>query len=230
MTEFEIDNASSIVGSFCAIKHNILGINIRERGSGPRLPHEFDPNLFLQAVPHLSLLPGYVLDFCYSDCGMAGAPWVYGRRAEELAFTKDQADAISRERNESDRHDPLNFLIPDGSPVSWFERVVFQRLASQFYLYWHALYNDFRFVTTRDEVAAITNLITSGPDLPMLARSIDPRVIVTIGDTHIFVTSWGFSKWGGFLQNRYTFICVPPYSLIETKKVDHISYDCGICY
>jgi len=40
----------------------------------------------------------------------------------------------------------LNFLETDDSAAGFFELAVFLQIAGQFYLFWHALYDDTRFL------------------------------------------------------------------------------------
>jgi hypothetical protein len=48
----------------------------------------------------------------------------------------------------------LSFVVPQDSPEGYFEYAAFAVLASQFYLDWHANYNDWQVLCNKDDVEA----------------------------------------------------------------------------
>jgi len=112
---------------------------------------EFDPNTYLEILSHLSLKAGYILDFAYAyHEGLGGHPCLYARPADDVPF-----DSITQHEAWEKKHNVSDYLVADGTPESFFELVVFREVANQFYLYWHAAYNDLRIITEAKEVEKI---------------------------------------------------------------------------
>lgn len=224
MPEYIIHNAKAIVESIHKLHSHCPAIDTERRETGPRMPGEFDPNLYMTALSHLRLQTGYVLDFTYIAFGSGGRPAVYARRVDDLQIA-DANSVITY----SEQHPLSEFLLVDDSPESWFDLTAFLVLAGQFYLYWHALYNDIRFVTSPDELARILgsleDLQTSKKDEAM---KFDPRVLVSMEESHVAVTYCAFSSWHGFLQLRTTYQRHPPHRILKGEQVAEIPYDCGI--
>ena len=231
MTQHVIDQAQSCVAMFNEIRADMPKTDLWNRRSGPREEVEFDPNLYLDALPHLQLMPGYTLDFYYNWCDMAGNPWVYARKIGDPPFSEDVMETQLRKvKNYRDTYSPIRYLLPDGSPESWFELVVFERLADQFYLFWHSNYNDFRFVTTQEEINAIAEKIRLEPEMLARARSMDHRIIVSVGESECKVEYCGFSEWKGFTRYETTIKREPPCVVMNTAPIENIPYHCGICF
>ncbi len=101
---------------------------------------EFDPNLYFTVLTHLSMSPGYVLDYVYHYDGMGGRPVLYAR-PEGLALYRSYEE-FAASSLEADAY--LKAVVVDGTPESYFELVVLSIMGGQFYLDWHANYNDTR--------------------------------------------------------------------------------------
>lgn len=160
---------------------------------------EFNPNTYLKILTHLSLLDGYLLDFTYDyQEGLGGHPCLYARPIKNAPFeTMTELQAWERKHNVSD------FLVSDGTPESFFELVVFREVANQFYLYWHAAYNDLRIITAKEEISKIVTTLNDlgpvkfDPKQVEIALSLDPEPQIEMTETSASVVFCTFTQWGG---------------------------------
>ncbi|MCP3950765.1 MAG: hypothetical protein GY697_00875, partial [Desulfobacterales bacterium] len=177
---------------------------------------EFDPNTYLEILSHLSLKGGYILDFAYAyQEGLGGHPCMYARPADDAPF-----DSITEQHTWDQKHNVSDYLIADGTPESFFELVVFREVANQFYLYWHAAYNDLRIITEAEEVEKIvTTLNDMGPVKfePAETKSaleINPEPQIELTETSASVIYCTFTQWGGFTLQQEIFSKVHPHLLL----------------
>lgn len=177
---------------------------------------EFDPNDYFGILTHLSLKDGYVLDFAYEyHDGLGGHPSLYARPADDAPF-----ESMSRYRTLEKKDSVFDCLIADGSPESFFELVVFREVANQFYLYWHANYNDLRIITTKDEIEKIVSLLNKGgwaqpaPEQAQAALMLDPNPQIELTETSAGVVYCTFTKWGGFILHQEIFSKTHPHMLL----------------
>jgi hypothetical protein len=81
---------------------------------------------------------GYDLDYVYHQDGMGGYPLLYARPADQEPYTTE-ADYLAAA---ADQQEYLAFVLPQDNPEGYFEYAAFAMVANQFYLDWHANYND----------------------------------------------------------------------------------------
>ncbi len=194
---------------------------------------EFDPNRYFDAFIHLKMRDGYVLDYVYHQDGMGGYPLLYARPVNQPAYARESDYP-------PDHPDYLAFVVPQHSPEGYFEYVVFAMSANQFYLDWHARYNDWRVLCGADDVEKTIRSLT-GPDSagrPMTAEQIraaraieDPTPSVVMNDRTATVTMLVFTKWGGFYRRTRT-ISRADHSILDEPYGDDplVDYDCGIAF
>jgi len=96
---------------------------------------EFDVMQYFRVLDHLSMQPGYVLDYVYRYDGMGGYPVLYVRPAGQPPYATE-ADLAAG----GDSTGYLDFVQTDDTPESYFQFVVLATMGSQFYLFWHANY------------------------------------------------------------------------------------------
>jgi hypothetical protein len=201
-------------------------------GKSVKTGNEFDPNVYFTVLTNLAMKPGYVLDYVYQVDSLGACPWLYARAAAE----KPLASTIEYEDWQK-KNDVLSYLVADGSPDSFFQLAVFQKLAGQFYLVWHANYNDIKIVTTPKQIEAIISGVdrndfgmgfTDEEAESMIA--IDPSPAVEISDDRASVTYCIFTKWGGFARLKEAYLLKPPHLCVEEDIVAEVQYDCGIHY
>jgi hypothetical protein len=206
-----------------------------------RTEHDFNPNTYFTVLTRIGMKPEYVLDYVYHYMTrFAGSPCLYARRIDEKPL-----GSFHEYNKWAERNDLNSFLVADGSPDSFFQLTVFRRLAEQFYLYWHANYNDIRILTAPAEIEALISEANEEDfgkkftdEQVEAMRAVDPRPAVHLGgyiadfggfgDT--VVTYYEFSKWSGLMQCKDFYVGQHTYDLIDTARLPKVEYHCGFCY
>jgi len=201
----------------------------------------FDPNQLLVPLNHLSLRPGFTLDFVYRDNGLGANPVLYARKETEAPFESYQAfQAATSECDTADQPaecDYLAFVETDGSEAGYFQWVLLRVMGDQFYLYWHAGYHDAEIIasTTRlqnlvDELGQDDIGKPFSSSQKRAALKINPAPEVTIDDDLVTVRFNWFTKWGGFYETTYTITAQSPHQVMDTQIEQLVEYDCGVVY
>ena len=195
---------------------------------------EFDPNRYFEAFTHLRMREGYVLDYVYHQDGMGGFPMLYARPVDKVPYATE-ADYLAAA---ADQPDYLSFVQPQDSPEGYFEYAAFATLANQFYLDWHANYNDWQVLCGKDDLEKIIQGF-SGQDtfgIPMTAtqkrqaRAItNPQPSVELTSETAIVKMLVFTKWGGFYR-RFVTISRADHSILSEQDESLVEYDCGIAF
>ena len=195
---------------------------------------EFDPNRYFEAFSHLQMQAGYVLDYVYHQDGMGGYPLLYARTVNQPPYASE-SDYITAE---SDQSDYLAFVIPQDSPEGYFEYAAFAMLANQFYLDWHANYNDWKVLCNENDIDEIIKSFSSEDSFGIQmttkqqrqARSIkSPQPSVELTDEPATVKILVFTKWGGFYRRTLT-IRRADHFILDEQDEPLVEYDCGIMF
>ncbi len=193
---------------------------------------QFNPNAYLDILTHLSLKEGYILDFAYDyHEGLGGYPCLYARPADDVPF-----DSIIQHHVWEKKHNVSDYLVADGTPESFFELVVFREVANQFYLYWHAAYNDLRIITEAEEVAKIVATLNEmgpvkfEPGKTKSALKMNPEPQIELTETSASVIYCTFTQWGGFTLQQEIFSKVHPHLLLCSDVLVTAGYNCGIVF
>jgi hypothetical protein len=192
---------------------------------------EFDANTYFQALTHLSMQPGYALDYVYHFDGMGGYPLLYSRPVGQAPFLTEADYAAS-----GDSSDYLDYVQIDDTAEGYFQYVVLDILGPQFYLFWHANYNDYRIMGSPSDVQDVTaSLGDFGRPMSPLSRLrtlllLDVAPTVSIGEQTVEVQVVVFTKWGGFLRWTYTLDRNFPHKILDVKEETLIPYDCGVMF
>ena len=194
---------------------------------------EFDANRIFDALSHLKMKDGFVLDYVYHQDGMGGYPVLYARPLDQHPYTNEaEYDAAPKQP------DYLAFVIPQDNSEGYFEYVVFATTANQFYRDWHAKYNDWRVVCGMDDVEEVIRSLDGADAVgrPMTtAQKQAARAIkaagpsVALSDETATVTTLVFTKWGGFYRRTLT-INRADHSIVEERDEPLVEYDCGIAF
>ena len=194
---------------------------------------EFDPNRYFEVFAHLGMQAGFTLDYVYHHDGLGGYPLLYARPVDQVPYA-DEAEFAAA----SDQPDYLSFVVPQDSPAGYFEYAAFAVLANQFYLDWHANYNDWQVLCSKDDVEEIIESF-AGEDpfgIPMTAaqkrqaRAIDdPQPSVELTAETAVVKMLVFTKWGGFYRRTLT-IRRADHSIVDEQDESLVEYDCGIAF
>jgi hypothetical protein len=201
----------------------------------------FDPNQLLEPLDHLSMEAGYVLDFVYVNDGLGGYPILYARPKTQPSYSnleeyqQDMADC--GETDETPACNYLNFVISDGSEEGYFQWVLLRMMGDQFYLFWHANYNDAEIIANKDRLNELVTFIEDTDfGYPFSAAQklkinlINPIPTVTIKDDHVTVRVVWFTKWGGFIESTYTLSREAPHEVINLEMEELVPYDCGVMF
>ena len=204
-----------------------LVITGRKRGD------EFDANRYFNVLTHLSMREGYVLDYVYQNDSLGGFPLLYARPVDQVPYAS-VADIVENTK----WRDFTDYLDVADSEQGYFEYVVLDIMANQFYLFWHANYNDTLIVCNRQQVYDIVEQISSGnfgnamdPALQKEARTLRDIVpVVRLTDDTAVVEIVTFTKWGGFYRLTYTISRDFPHSILDVEQENLIPYDSGVIF
>jgi len=188
----------------------------------------FEAKEYFAVLTHLALEDGYVLDYVYYAPGSFGAPYLYAQREGEPAL------ANYSEYQETNVENFLSHIQVDGTAESYYELAVLSIMGEQFYLSWHAEYNDLEVVSSRERQEAIIERLeekyrplTEEQVEAALQLDVTPRVEFE-GDK-VRVQILVFTKWGGFYEREYTIDRKFPHQMIY-DDIQLIPYNCGIVF
>lgn len=201
--------------------------------TGIKRGDEFDVNQYFNVLTHLSMQDGYTLDYVYQNDSLGGFPMLYARPVDQVSY-----GSVADIPENTQLPDFREHLDVEDVEQGYFEYVVMNLMANQFYLLWHANYNDLEVVCDRSEVDEIVTQVSSGDfgvamDLPSQAKArtlqnVEPVVRLT-GDVAI-VEVITFTKWGGFYRYTYTISRGVPHTIVDLKQENIVPYDCGIAF
>jgi hypothetical protein len=172
------------------------------------MPLRFDVNRYFDSFDRLKMDDGWVLDYVYYTTQGSAHPLLYARvktnaplpgvAAFEKAFgnTTDENNVLSAY---------LDRVRTDGSRRGFIQLTALRLVGDQFYLYWHANYNDAR----------------------ILSRF---PAWVSRSKTEVSVSLLVFSKWGGVARYKVRFNRSFPHKLLAEQCDTLIPYNCGIRY
>jgi hypothetical protein len=203
----------------------------------------FDVNIYFTVLNHLSMQPGYVLDYIYHDASLGAQPYIYARKSNDQPFkslteledtTKKQAGP-GYDQNEL-YYTYLEQIRVDGTPEGFFQFIALRITGDQFYLFWHANLNDRKIICDHE---ALDKTISSLRgfwgisdeklyDLQKQSANLDLEPKIEIGDNTVRVKIVTFTKWGGLIQREYSITRQFPHRVIDSKTATLIPFDCGL--
>lgn len=221
------EDVQSVVDSIRALQAAVVWDDERSiAGEG------FDPNTYFGVFQHLQMEPGYVLDWVYQMDGLGGFPILYARLEEVERFH----DLASYEDAAADELNYRNHLVLDGSDMSYIEQMILLTIGGQFNLFWHANYNDTKFVLTPERLErVIAGEYGFGnqplpDDVASQAREIDLAPMVERGENQIRVGLVTFSNWGGFSRLTLTSPTSGVQTAINQSTETLVLYECGVMF
>jgi hypothetical protein len=193
---------------------------------------EFDANDYFKVLTHLSMEDGYTLDYVYLMDFLGSFPRLFARPAGQPPYASVKDIPAGMDLGDFREH-----LQIEDVEQGYFEYVVAELMASQFYLVWHANYNDTEIVCDADAAQRIVKDTNSGDfgakfDLKQQAAvkamtDIEPAVRLTDDSAIVEVTT--FTKWGGFSRRTYTISRSFPHTAEMNEEI-LVEYDCGIMF
>lgn len=237
-----------IVARFKALMPTSIPANLTT--DGLKKGGEFDVNTYFSVLTHLSMAPGYVLDYLYLLGGTAGGPILYIRPANDAPFQTYEEYRLATQANPRPANDQSmiwfvkdepdqkagNMIKVDGTDEGYFEYALLQTLGNQFYLYGTADINDKRLVC---ESAELENIITEIQNAGLnqmnagflkSARAIDLNPVVKTQANAVLVQFVLFTKWGGFSRDSYLIAHDYPNIVMSFNNEVLLAYQSGARY
>jgi len=194
---------------------------------------EFDVMQYFTVLDHLSMKPGYVLDYVYHYDGMGGYPILYVRPDRQDPYASE-ADLAAAGENPN----YLDYIQADDTPESYFQFAVLAMTGEQFYLFWHAGYSDRRIVCNKADVTDIVASVGGedfGLPMPLTSRvraalltGVEPSV--SVGEQTVEVRLVTFTDWGGFYLETYTINRKEPHTIQDVHEKNLVPYECGVMF
>ena len=226
-----ISNCAEIVSAVAGVQPGEVPDHLMETGT--KRGDEFDANQYFELLPHLSLHAGTLLDYVYQNDDLGGYPLLYARPADQPPY----ASAADIPDNTQLR-DFREFVEVVDVEQGYFEYAALDIMADQFYLFWHANYNDYEIVCNRSEVEDIITRVNAGDfgaemNLVQQARAramknVEP--VVSLSEDTATVQLITFTKWGGFYRETYTIDRSFPHAIRDVRQQNLVPYDCGVVF
>ncbi len=210
----------------------------------------FDVNSYFKVFDKLSMQPGYMLDFVYLNDGVGAKPVVYAYSVEEgplrdyydyLAWKEIQHPGSFAVIEGSD--DYLQHVVIEDTPEGYFQSVALAIMEDQFYLNWHALYNDTRIITSAElagsafnRFARDTEGITNRGYLRNVERVVEgiPELNYTpkveMREDRAIVRMIVFSEWGGFSELRVVISRDFPHEILNWREKTRLFFYSGVMF
>ncbi len=226
-----VDTFASLVHAQNHIPAHLL------RTDAVRTGDEFDVNRYFSVLTHLSMQAGYDLDYVYYFDDLGSRPILYARPIGTLSHSTyaDYRKTVGSDSFQDLASKYVDYIQVDGTQQGFFELAVLWTLGDQFYLGWHANYNDAMIIADRE---ALERLLTSylefgfGKGLPLdiqiRARFLQLEPSIEIEDDTVLVKFLIFTKWGGFIQESYMISRTFPHRIFKEEHTTLIEYDCGV--
>ena len=203
---------------------------------------DFNPNQYFQVLTHLSMAPGFQLDYVYFSDELGGLPLVYARKNTAAPYQSyaellsDYDEEITGERSYGElkhKYDYLEYIRIDQETESYFEFVTLAFLGDQFYLAWHGAYNDAKILCDSSDLGYLKEDMAGfelefSQEMQDRIAQIDFTPVVLVEDVSVTVRFVTFTKWGGFFENVYVMDISDPMQLLDVQFNPLIEYDCGI--
>jgi hypothetical protein len=201
--------------------------------TGTKQGDEFDVNHYFDVLKHISMEEGYALDYVYQTDSLGAYPLLYAHPSDQAPYA-----SMTDIPENTKLSDFLEYLAVEDVEQGYFEYVVMDIMAGQFYLDWHANYNDREIVCSRAEVNEIVTSVSSGDfgvAMDLVSRTkartmsrIEPVAHLTGDVATVEVVI--FSKWGGFYRYTYTINRGFPHTIVDLKQENLVPYDCGVMF
>ena len=201
--------------------------------TGQKRGDELDVNGYFTTLTHISMREGFALDYVYQNDDLGGYPLLYPRPVDQAPYlsTKDLPEG-------TEWPEFRDYLEVEDTEQGYFDYVVMDIMANQFYLFWHANYNDSQIVCNRQQLYDIVEQVSSGDfgtamDPAQQAeartlRNIAPVVRLTADTALVEVVT--FTKWGGFYRLTYTISRETSPTIVDVKQENILEYDCGVMF
>jgi predicted small lipoprotein YifL len=244
----------SVVDGFAGLTQGLDFPEHYMTGNFTRQPGDFDPNDYFKVLTHLKIAPGYTLDYVFFGDSIGGKPLIYARKFDSKPFENYKAFVRSYGEPPIDEYSflPLKYasayvekIQPDQSPESYFQFLALALLGDQFYLSWHALYNDQKILCDASDLETIDQDLkmfmprSSEEDISEIGlpqevidqvAKINLQPLVLVNEKTVTIRFVSFTKWGGFIENIFVMDKKNLKNPIDTQSNVLIEYDCGVMF
>jgi hypothetical protein len=179
---------------------------------------DFNVSKYLDKLQYISIEEGHVLEYVYNFDGMGGYPILYVRQKTIQPFVN-----VSQWRDAScsttSCKNYLDDIVIDDTPEGYMQFVTLAIMGDQFYLWWHALYNDYQLIWNQNKMekiletlpkagenGAADDLYSINEDEAETLRGMDftPTVLYNEANPNVVrVRVVVFTEWGGFVRRTY---------------------------
>jgi hypothetical protein len=227
-----ITSCRTVAGSMVAVRNGLEIPQYFLTDNPVKQGGEFDVMQYFEVLDHLSVQPGYALDYVYHYDGMGGYPILYAYPVDQTPYATE-ADLTAA----GETANYLDHIQTNDTPESYFQFVLLALKGEQFYLNWHANYNDTQVVCDNADAKDIVAMLNGdfGYRMPLVSRlrayllgNVTPSVI--IGEQTVEVRFVTFTRWGGFYLTTYTISRSFPHTIQDVQEKSLIPYDCGIMF
>jgi hypothetical protein len=179
---------------------------------------DFNVSKYLDELQYLAVEEGHVLEYVYYFDGMGGFPILYVRKKTSQPFVnfsqwRDASCTSTSCKNY------LNDIVIDDTPEGYMQFVTLAIMGNQFYLWWHAAFNDYQLIWNLSKMETLLGTLPKAgengvaDDLYSInetesetLRGMDftPTVLYSNANPGVVrVRVVVFTKWGGFISKTY---------------------------
>jgi hypothetical protein len=205
----------------------------------------FDVQSYFTVFTNISMQDGFVLDYAYPvDTSFAAHPTLYSRRADEAPFADSKElwnsppGRISSNESYYARLYSEHIVI-NGTEEGYLEYAALHLMGEQFYLSWHALYDDTEIVASKKVLESIINHKDDPKRIfdkafsykqKLQACKIDLSPLVSAEGDVVTVSFLTFSKWGGFERLKLEIKKDFPHRILNEEREPLVDYSCGVVF
>lgn len=201
--------------------------------TGIKQGDEFDVNSYFDVLTNISMQEGFVLDYIYLGDFLGAFPILTARPVDLSPYT-----STTDVPEGSELRDYWKYIQVNDSEQGYFEYITLLNMANQFYLSWHANYNDIQIVCNRTDVDAIVEerntenfgIKFDSEQMKQIRGMNNIEPLVKLTATTVSVEIITFTKWGGFYRMTYTINRDFPHQVIDRQDENIVPYDCGIMF
>ena len=225
------ETCRATVGGLVALTGDLTTPDHLQQENAVKTADDFDVSTYFDVLDHLSMQEGYTLDYVYTYEFLGGRPVLYTRPSEQAPY---QTLTDFPRVEDGSQSSYLDRVVIDGTPEGYFQFVALDVMGEQFYLVWHANYNDTRILCDSTDVEAVLESEKFGQPIPedvaAQARELDVEPVIELGEETAQVQIVVFTKWGGFLRVTFTIDRDFPHQVLDTEAETLVAYDCGVMF
>jgi len=195
---------------------------------------KWDANEYFNILQHINMEDKYSLKWLYYYDGMGGFPILYYSNKDVDVSDNENIQQEIIESPFEHNYNYSNYLLLDGSDLSYFEFSVLEVIGGQFCLFWHAIENDNIIICTQEKLEEIllgVGTFREQPlpeDIAIKAREIDINPLIERNEDKVIISLVVFTSWGGFYRESFTIPTTDKYSNITREKEELVYYSCGV--